>query len=203
MKKTLLFAVLTVCFYSCSDSQLGHETDNSFTSRNQLQLSLKQASAYASLFYEGLSRNDSSYLAAQTRTGDGIGKVDYLVEGNDTLLYAVNYSGGNGYVILSGSNTSFPIVAHSGTGTFSFNDVNPDNPLYSLINSYKLRVKGELHDQSLTKQKYFDEWKDLGKDGYSYEVVLTNAEPKETRGRRRHSSGKKSIYPYTGKDLDV
>lgn len=203
MKKQLFFAALAACFYSCSDSPMAYEPIKNDHSRSELQLSLKQASAYASLFYEGLSRNDSSYLAAHTRTGDGIGKVEYLVEGNDTLLYAVNYSGGNGYVILSGSNTSFPIVAHSGTGTFSFNDVNPDNPLYSLINSYKLRVKGELHDQSLTKQKYFDEWKDLGKDGYSYEVVLTNAEPKETRGRRRNSSGKKSIYPYTGKDLDA
>ena len=61
MKKTLLFAVLTVCFYTCSDSQLVHETDNSFTSRNQLQLSLKQAAAYASLFYEGMFINLSHY----------------------------------------------------------------------------------------------------------------------------------------------
>lgn len=203
MKKQLFFAALATCFYSCSDSPMAYEPIKNDHSRSELQLSLKQATAYANLFYEGLSRNDSSYVPTRAVSDSKIGKIDYLVEGNDTLLYAVNYSGDNGYVILSGSNTSFPIVAHSGTGTLSFNDVNPDNPLYSLINSYKLRVKGELHDQSLTKQKYFDEWKDLGKDGYSYEVVLTNTEPKETRGRRRYSSGKKSIYPYTGKDLDA
>lgn len=47
----------------------------------------------------------------------------------------------------------------------------------------------------------------FGKDGYEYEVELSDDEPKpessQTRSsRRKDSSGKKSIYPYTGKDLN-
>ena len=106
-------------------------------------------------------------------------------------------------LIISGSNTNFPIVAHSGSGKLSFKDINPNNPLQALINSYKFKVKRELYKKSFTNYKYLDDWKDLGKEGYTYEVELTSTEPKATRGRRRYSSGKPSIYPYTGKALDT
>lgn len=62
MKKQLFFVALAACFYSCSDNPMAYEPIKNGHSRSELQLSLKQATAYANLFYKGLSRNDSSYL---------------------------------------------------------------------------------------------------------------------------------------------
>ena len=49
MKKQLFFVALAACFYSCSDSPMAYEPIKNGHSRSELQLSLKQATAYANV----------------------------------------------------------------------------------------------------------------------------------------------------------
>lgn len=218
MKKFLL--LLTPFFlFACSNADMydseGVSMSKKSNSLNQnVQLSVKQAEAYANLFSKGFDTNDISEedksktrAIASTNEGRTIHDVNYIIEGGGTLLYAVNYDNDKGFVILSGANNAFPVVAHSSVGNVNLNEISPDNPLSLTIEAYKERAKDALNDTTAIYSTYFDEWKDLGKDGYEYEVELSDDEPKpessQTRSsRRKDSSGKKSIYPYTGKDLN-
>ena len=133
--------------------------------------------------------------------------VNYIVENGDTLMYAVNYDNDKGFVIISGANNNFPIIAHSSIGNINLNEISQDNPLSLTIEVYKEMAKKSLSDTSAVHSTYFDDWKDLGKKGYEYEIELSDNEPAPeilmTRSsRRRSSSGKKAVYPYTGKMLN-
>lgn len=152
---------------------------------------------------EDVEEQENLKTRSSTREKLSIKEVDYIVDGTDTLLYVVNFSNDNGYMLLSGANSSFPVIAHSNTGNLDLRDIDKASPLYMVVESYKNKIRKELSDPSLTSSEYFEEWKDLGKKGYEYEIEPNNTEPKSAvRARRRHSSGKKTIYPYTGIELD-
>lgn len=215
MKKILLLLV-PLFMFSCSNADI--EDTNTAKDKNPLsqnvQLSVKQAEIYANLFSNGFYANDvpkedcpKSRAASSTNAPRTIHDVNYIIENGDTLIYAVNYDDNKGFVILSGANNTFPIIAHSSIGSINLNHISQDNPLSLTIEAYKERAKAALNDVAALHSNYFDEWKDLGKEGYEYEITLSNNEPKPevmiTRSdRRKDSSGKKSIYPYTGKDLN-
>ena len=128
--------------------------------------------------------------------------MDFYIEDGDTLLYAVNYMNDEGYVLIAGDNSSFPILGHSNQGNLQFSDISDESPMAMFISAMKNRVKNNIHNGTSTETDYFDNWKDLGRSGYEYEITVNDNEPQaQTRGRKS-SSGKKSIYPYTGKDLD-
>lgn len=214
--KKVFYALIPFLISACSDVNMEDlEGDNSSNESSQsiqnVQLGIEQAKAYAKLFATGFENNDapqedglSTRSSNQTTTDRTIHDVNFLVDSRDTLLYAVNYKNNQGFVILSGANNSFPIVAHSSTGNIDLHNISSDNPLTLIINSCKQKAKKALADSTAIHSAYYDEWKDLGKKGYDYEVELSSDEPDSviTRGRRRDSSGKASIYPYTGKDLD-
>lgn len=215
MKKAI-YALIPFLISACSDVNMedlegGNSSNVSGRSNQNVQLGIEQAKAYAKLFATGFENNDApqedgqlTRSSNQTATDRTIHDVNFLVDGKDTLLYAVNYNNNQGFVILSGANNSFPIVAHSSTGNIDLHNIPSDNPLTLTINSCKQKAKNALADSTAIHSAYYDEWKDLGKKGYEYEVELSSDEPDSiiTRGRRRESSGKASIYPYTGKELD-
>lgn len=208
MKKILLFLFCATFLFSCSDQEMldseklsqKQETNSS----SSVQLSLTQAKAYAGLFHKQLDEKSSLTTRSSAYQEPSIQSIDFLIDGKDTLLYAINYAGNNGYILLAGSNNSFPIIAHSNTGNIDLYNIEENNPLSLVIKSYKSKIKKELSSTTIPSD-YFEEWKDLGKKGFDYEVEPTNNEPlpqTATRARRKNSSGKKSIYPYTGRDLD-
>lgn len=209
MKRFLLFLLSSTFLFSCSDQEMVDSENLSqkkeIKTNPSVQLSLTQAKAYAGLFHKQLDEKSSPTTRSSVYQEPSIQSVDFLIDGKDTLLYAVNYAGNNGYIILAGSNNSFPIIAHSSTGNIDIYNIEDNNPLSLVVKSYKSKIKKELSSTTTVPSDYFDEWKDLGKEGYDYEVEPTNNEPlpqAATRARRKNSSGKKSIYPYTGKDLD-
>ncbi len=216
MKKNFIFLCSLVLLSSCSQDDLPESSTQKIVENTLVestQLSTNQAIAYAKLFSDKLDRLDTPPTETRAMMESqklSIENIDYIVEGGDTLMYAVNYSNNNGYILISGANTSFPIVAHSSSGNLKFDNIDERNPLHSMIVSYKERVKKELRSFETTHNQYFNEWKDLGKEGYEYEIELSNTEPEivpqndgqASLRRRKHSSGKKTIYPYTGKRLD-
>lgn len=206
MKNTFLLLMSVLILFSCSSNDVVEDVHSSNGTVHQgqtsVQLSLKQAKAYASLFSKGFKGTDAE---ATTRAASlptpTIKNVEFLIEGKDTLLYAINYSNNRGYVILSGANNAFPIIGHANSGTVELNNIDKNTPFATVIEAYKKQVKAALEDKTATQSEYYQNWKDLGKDGYEYEVELINSAP-ATRGRRKESSGKTTIYPCTGKDLD-
>ena len=168
-----------------------------------VQLSEQQARMYATMFLkheDSISRPQNLRSIAVPRE---ISDVNYYVEGRDTLLYAINYGNNGGFVILSGDNSSFPIVAHSDKGHIILSEVSSENPLHGALQAYIDKAKKHINDPSRVNSPYFEKWKDLGKEGYEYEIVTENAAPVAgMRSTREYSSGKPAIYPHTGKDLN-
>lgn len=168
-----------------------------------VQLSEQQARIYATMFLkheDSISRPQNLRSIAVPRE---ISDVNYYVEGRDTLLYAINYGNNGGFVILSGDNSSFPIVAHSDKGHLVLSEVSSENPLYGALQGYIDKAKKNINDPSRVNSPYFEKWKDLGKKDYEYEIVPENTAPVAgMRSTREYSSGKPAIYPHTGKDLN-
>ena len=117
-KKSFLLLMSILILFSCSSNDVVEDVHSSNGTIHQgqtsVQLSLKQAKAYASLFSKGFKGTDAE---ATTRAASlptpTIKNVEFLIEGKDTLLYAINYSNNRGYVILSGTNNAFPIIGHA------------------------------------------------------------------------------------------
>lgn len=100
-------------------------------------------------------------------------------ETNKPLVYVINYGNDNGFVVISASKNTQPILAFSDKGKFAFND---DNPSTSLLNDFKQVVK---EAQSCTSDslriRYAMQWASFEK---TPETVLTRALPAEIEQRK-------------------
>lgn len=201
--------MLLSVFISCTENSL----DENFSKTSRLKevgtsskLNVTQAIAYASIFSSNL--DEAEAVNGGTRSVPNgkkeLDHIDYFIEEEDTLLYAFNYKNNSGFIIIAGDNSSFPIIAHSNEGNIDFDNIPKETPVYLLVTSYKNRIKEKIHNPESLQTEYYANRKDLGLEGYEYEIILTNGEPSDpvTRGRRKESSNKESIYPYTGKALD-
>ena len=64
------------------------------------------------------------------------------------------------------------------------------------------RVKDQRKNPDRANLDYFDDWKDIGNRDYQYEIEPTSEVPtSRLRAMRKHSTGRKTIYPHTGKTL--
>ncbi len=215
-KKTLFLSLMPLLWLgmlSCNDEadflSSGEEyRDSSKTFVELPKISLEQAEIYASLFSTYLDENDTPEkerdVSTRSSSAKDIENVDFFIEKGDTLLYALNYKDG-GFILIGSANTSFPILAHSTKGRINLNDINSnESGLTLFIETVKNDIKESLNNPKILDSEYYENWKDLGKEGYEYEITLSSEEPlAETRSRRKTSSGKKSIYPYTGIALDA
>lgn len=210
MTKKLILSSMALSFLlSCSRNDNEMEGVSLKTENSSLKLNQKQARAYASIF--------SSYMEGKGSPNENNGKsllskkvkaepeFDYLIEKGDTLMYALNYKNNGGFILMSGANGAFPIIAHSDEGNIDFDKISKDNPLSRMIHNYKEEVKSILENPTKENIEYNEDWKDIGKEGYEYEFELNNTPPASeyVAYGRRHSTGKATIFPYTGKDLDV
>ena len=209
--RKLLFFLAVFSLLSCSEVDTDEMGKTDIESQKNIfpqnvQLGINQAKAYAVLFAKDFKNNEipTGISRAQDQQDNNIHDINYLIDGKDTLMYAVNYENNNGFVIISGANNSFPIIAHSSIGNINLKNIPVDNPLALVINAYKQKAKSALNDTTSIHSAYFEEWKNIGKDGYEYEVTLSNEAPNHnaSRVRRGESSGKATIYPYTGMELE-
>lgn len=209
--KHYLFFLTVFFLFSCSENILDEnielqKRELSEKNHDNSKLSMHQAEVYVSLFSSLLDENETPPEEG-TRSSESAVKVldnvDYLIENKDTILYVFNYKDDKGYIIVAGDNQSFPILAHSKEGNFNFKKANKNSPLELFLDAYVRNIK-ENRNADIINSDYFNNWKDLGKEGYEYEITLAANEPisAETRSRRKESSNKTSIYPYSGRDLD-
>lgn len=205
-----LFKIVLSCVVfsqmSCTDEILDSHViihDDVISGCSNMHIS--QAVAYAQLFQPALDKNDQNPSHNKSeRIPPVVHDVDVLVENGDTLLFAINYGDNEGYVLISGDNSMFPILGHSSEGAIHFCDMDKSHPMNYFIQRNKDRVIESRKNGQINE--YYENWKDLGNDEYEYTVEIQNSEPfdlSEGNKRRTESSGKASIYPYTGKELDA
>lgn len=206
---SILLAILD--FISCNRhfddiQQIEPSSQITDVSVEDIKLSKEQAIAYVGLFGQALE--NSGKKETETRSSETpkeISYIDFYVENGDTLLFAINYKDERGFCILKADNASFPIIAHSEIGSIDFGKITEENPLMEVINFHKNEVQQNLSGENKIDAEYYEKWKDIGNPDYLYEITPVNTSPENnTKTRaRRHSTGKASVYPYTGKDLDT
>lgn len=110
------------CMVSCNNEETSsaprvdaNGDTEMYIDREPNDVSVSDASKIAALFNGG---------AAKTRSVGNINTQVVLDDATNTpLLYIVNYGQNNGYVIISASKNTSPILAFSNTGYFSLNKI--------------------------------------------------------------------------------
>lgn len=165
-------------------------------------LTTSQARELANLFASLLETNvgpNTETKSSSISLPRTIDNIDVFVEDGDTLMFAINYANNEGFIVIGANSLDFPILSHSSVGEFKFSEISKDSPVNLFLNAYKENILS--YDD--TYSEFYDNWKDLGKEGYEYEIEICPVnEVIETKAGRKEPSGKKSIYPYTGMELD-
>lgn len=123
MKKSIILVLLTtLCMFSCSDNILDNDLNKNNSNQDlelpSSKLNVNQAEIYASMFSSYLDENDNPNAKTRSTLDKEkvLDNIDYLIENEDTLLYSFNYKDNEGFIIIAGDNSSFPIIAHSKVG---------------------------------------------------------------------------------------
>lgn len=114
-------------------------------------------------------------------------------------MFAVNYKDNRGFMVLSGDITKFPILAHSEEGEFSF-DISESNPLSFWISERAKLIEEQMALPLDEADETYLNWKDITNPEYTYEIEAVNEAP-SIYDRRRNSTGKGRITPFTGERL--
>lgn len=207
MKTTriLAYSLIAMTFFSCEKGNIDsiQITDNGEFNHSSV-LSATQLEQFATLYAGVFQSIDSTNSVADTKASATkvLENVDVLVENGDTLMYAFNYRDNGGYIVIGADNSHFPILAHASTGSFRFSNIEKNNPINIFLECYKTDIKDRRNNETLLDSEFYDNWKDLGKEGYEYVVeICTPEEIQETKSRRTESSGKATVYPFTGMEL--
>lgn len=199
-----LFGVLPIVSCSQEDPNISlkETSEESSETKTSVQTGNKQALLYAQLFSEQADDAGTPEELRGLREPREVDYVSYYIENQDTLLYAVNYRNDAGFIIISGDNSSFPIVAHSDEGNLNFSDIPQGSPLRMEVQKHAEKAKRNIHNPNRANTEYFQRWKDLGNGDYHYEITINNDAPlSDLRAYREYSTKKESIYPSTGKRL--
>lgn len=184
-----------------SEGSLGLTTPQS-AEQGSARLSVGKASAIAGLFspYRGVSENAADGSNKSAEVAPTVTSVSYYVENGDTLLFAFNYGDNNGYTIIGATASSFPVLAQSESGKVDFDSVDARGSF-----GYFVSLMAESVRQSASEPDtaYASLWGDVDNDEWEYSVEVVDPELEAdtipgNKSRSRVSSGKATIYPYTG-----
>lgn len=204
MLKFFPLSLVAISFVSCSKESISSanpplEDDTPQASLQPNIQVVQYASLYSGLLQDAGVPDSKANTKSMSRTLDNI---DVLVEGGDTLMYALNYKDNGGYILVGADFSVSPILAHSSSGSFNFDTIEEGNPASSFLESYKAIIKERRSNGGMPNSEFYDNWKDLGKDGYEYEVTACSFdEALETKTTRGESSKKAVVYPFTGEEL--
>lgn len=94
------------------------------------------------------SRSSSAAESIEVATG----------ENGEPLLYAVNYSDNNGFVVISASRHYFPILAQSETGNFHLSDITDEHSASVWLAEKKFTVRHATSLPDSIKEKIASQW---------------------------------------------
>jgi hypothetical protein len=177
----ILLSLVIVFTQSCTtkdDESLDSGTKNELVNKNDLyidreptSISTVDANKMATLFkgVTPMTRAATSYEV--TTLSDSVS--------GQPLMYVINYGHDNGFVVISASKNTQPILAFSDKGKFVFDT---DHPSMDLMNNFKQIVKeAQLCTPDSLRIKYALQWAYFEK---TPETVLTRALPSEIEERK-------------------
>lgn len=181
--KKLFFALLSLVLVftqSCTtkdEENLGSENKSELASKDDLyierapaSISMVDANKMATLF-KGVTPMTRAATAYEVTT------LSDSVSGKP-LLYAINYGHDNGFVVISASKNTQPILAFSDKGKFVFD---ADHPSMCLMKDFKQIVRNaQLCTSDSLRIRYALQWASFEK---TPETVLTRALPSEIEER--------------------
>lgn len=184
-----------------SEGSLGQITPQS-AEQGAARLSVGKASAIANLFssYRGVSENTNDGSNKSAEVSPTVTSVSYYVENGDTLLFAFNYGDNNGYTIIGSNASSFPVLAQSENGKVDFDAVDASGSFGYFVS---LMAESVRQSSSEPDTAYASLWNGVDSDEWEYSVEVVDPDREAdtisgNKSRSRVSSGKATIYPYTG-----
>ncbi len=182
MKKFLLtlLSLVIVFMQSCTsqdDCNISTQTTNEiignddlYIERESSSISTSDASKIATLF-KGVATTRSASAYEVITISDSISI--------HPLVYVINYGQDNGFVVISASKNTQPILAFSDNGKFVFNE---DNPSAEFLNGFKNLVKNaQLCTSDSLRIKYALQWASFEKIP---EQASTRALPSEIEQKK-------------------
>lgn len=157
-KAAFIISVLTMLLVqSCTNQDLGSadsatklEVSNSmYIERDPSSITSSDANKVAALFHGG------SPTSTRSSVNNEVTEIKDSITG-EPLLYIVNYGGNKGFVLISASKNTTPILAYSDTGHFSLSD---DTPTAIFVGNYKKSIrKAQQCTSDSLRLKYALQW---------------------------------------------
>jgi len=103
------------------------------------------------------------FSTKQSNTSNKIKNVLTEIADNEIVFYVINFTNG-GWVLVSASNSTCPILGYETTGEFSLDDEKPVQ-LIDLLSNYKEQINTSRHLKSANIQ-VSEKWNTLKKSSY-------------------------------------
>jgi len=199
----VLGAVAGLLAFSCSKDDVLREV---VPRQDQVsrQVSSEEAREFAGfvankLFSNGgLPRLKSSAGEEQREVSD---IAPIVHNSRDTVMYAVNFGKGSGFAILSADKQDFPIVAYVDSGHFDLRALEEDSPLRAWFQEKSAQILHDLRQPADTADQRYQLWAGMTDENTRIEIefaALPERPATKGPGTRRHSTGKATVYPWTG-----
>lgn len=201
----LIWMGIPMFFFSCSiDKDLITEIETQVPKTiSNRHVSSKQAKAFSQLMANSLfSSEDGPKLKSSTakayRNSEDINPI--VFNGKDTVMYSVNFGNELGFMIISADKQSFPIIAYVDSGAFDLNLLDKNSPLKAWFEVKSEIIANNIYEDIDTADNGYQLWESLNNDSTEIEIEFASLPrlPSTVRGTREYSTGKPTIYPFTG-----
>lgn len=176
MKKLLFTLIMVTLLIGCDANQLVEPSVATMPveTKTCAAMVLQSMPDYLSKFVDDISRTLPVTKESRNMASRTIESVIPIIELNDTLMWIINYSNQQGYLVLSTDQDSFPILACNDEGCFDSNAIT--NPWIDEQKDLIRRKK--RHEKSRDKNLYSDLWDKIVAHKLdietSYELVVGN-----------------------------
>jgi hypothetical protein len=208
MKKSFLsVAVAALMFAACNDKEnFTPETiekdDTVVKEINTRQVTNAQAQKFSEAFAHCFC-NSSKTISKAKEISRTLDNIQYVIsEDNDTLMYILNYSNNQGYMILSANKEDSPVLALADRGNIDLKDVDENSPFGAWLDEKKEIISTEIK-MPLDSISELNVWNDLDNDSCETIIEIVTEVPKNgiSKSRNSYSSGRTICYPYFGRIL--
>lgn len=146
MKKFFLFALVAIAMCACSDNMMLNEPlENTVLSRSN--------GPTPTVSYSVTPDMVCKYLNI-ARKGKTIDSITPIIEDGDTLAYVAQYTGNNGWDLISGDKRVAPVLASASSGILNLNDT--INPAVQALNGMVQIVLDTKNSMDSIKDKMWE-----------------------------------------------
>lgn len=198
----IFFLLIFVC--ACTKEEYNFKKENEVVTNTIKNVSAEEAQQFASSIAYKLFSNENELYSARNVVGikrEFLACKPIISLENDTVMYVINFKNDLGFIIVNADKQSFPIIAYADSGSFNFNFLKEDSPLSAWLNVKAAEVSQRLKQlRDSTKLNHLLWENIIPNDTTEIEIefaALTKI-PRALRETRNYTTGKATIYPFTG-----